>query len=158
MHFLNRQEMNLIESDARKIFKSIEATPVTLHYSVYSTTGAPNSPDPVYPDVNSRSVNPITQTKNVNCMQKVVSERDYMVLRFGFLEVGDCMFYFPLDIDFTNISGTENVVENSIVIQDPAGIRWQPKKVDLEGIGHQLGYMVDDTQLAQFVPAILEKN
>lgn len=111
--FLTGSEIALIKSDVNRLFKSKEATTVTLQYSVITNSD-------IDPTFGGDAGTAATQTVKVICLHQRVREYDDKILRFGILTVGDSIFWFPIEQNL-NLG-----IKGSLVVIDQANFQWKP--------------------------------
>jgi hypothetical protein len=125
--FLSAQELTIVTTDFERLLTGAEATPITLRYAA---TGFPGAP-PVIDKAFNRNVGPIDpmglKTATIKAIQEHVKPRSIKLLSIGYLEVGDCIFYFSKSVNLQQPVSGYDVTWDSLRVIDPSGVLWRPK-------------------------------
>jgi len=141
--FLRAQEARLMKLDFRNALKAADGVDVLIRYKI------PTNPveDPVYGHIGADS----WQDAEIptRAIQKFVGPRDMATLSWGFLTVGDCIFYFPEDLDLSVVDFDTGVIVTG-------GIEWIPVTGgDLKASSEYAIFRTHIGQIAQVIPCKL---
>jgi len=141
--FLASQEALLIKKDFRDILAAYDAVDVLVRYKI------PVNPvvDPVYGHVSADSWQ--DAEIETTALQQFIKPRDMAILSWGFLTVGDCIFYFSEDLDLS-------IVDFDTGILVTGGVEWVPVTGgDLKAANEYAIFRMQIGQVAQVVPCKL---
>lgn len=154
--FLTPSELNLIHVDADIILHSPEATQIEICYRVHEFQKV--DPQPAFGIVDRRELTDEVIKCQHGCLQHLVKNRNAIDMQYGWLEVGDCVFFISTDIDLTEPIAGYRVAKGTLYIVDPNGVKWIPKPTvnEQEAKAYALA-MIGDSQIMQTVFCSLER-
>jgi len=144
MRPISPSEIALIRRDFKEMLRSKEAVDVSI---TYKTADSP-ADDLVYGGVTSSTWT--SHTINVKAIQKFISIRDVEILKFGILEVGDCLFHFSRGVDLTVVTS-----DNAVLTAN--GVDWIPVSRIMSQPAIYSTWSVGNHQIAQVIPARLKQ-
>lgn len=153
---LTAQEAALVSQDYGRMLASHESCDITLNYSIYDLT-QPSDPDDIY-DHDERPVlthDPVTSRAVI----KLITERNLRLLSTGLVEIGDSVFYLPINLDLANPANDfeVSVVPGSLTFTDFSGIIWYPKLQHIHELNDSLGFMIANRIIGQAVACSLKR-
>lgn len=147
--FISGVERRTIKSDYEQGIRSPEAQRVTLVYRVYKAS-APSVKDPVYDNVEDREEEPEDKkVPGTPCYQQIVNMRTIKEYAVGFVEVGDCIFWFSTSLDLNEPVEGDAMVPGSFYIEDALGNTWIPKLQEAERKKQNLLLLEGSLQVGQ---------
>lgn len=155
--FMSGVERTMIVRDFEQVIKSPEAHRVTLVYRRYKTASA-SVPDPVYGGEDREEEPEPRRVLKVPCLQQIISARVLKTYPEGFLEVGDCIFWFSKNLDFEELVIGDLMVPESLYIEDVLGNAWEPKLHAAERERENLVLLEGNLQVGQPIKCRLRSN
>lgn len=145
--FLSSYEANLIRRDYRWFLQSAETSAISIVYQ--------KPVDPTYDPVYDRTLSDDweTITEDTKASQKIITPADEEILKWGILQVGDCLFFLleTLDLyDYEDHPITIRVHETPTL--------WEVIPRASRDVYERLGFRLGNTQVAQLFAARLKQD
>lgn len=144
--FLSASNARLIKRDFKLILAGPGAVDIALLKSVI-TGGAYNPAYRVYENFSGNVVE-----AQLKAIVEFIKPFNRVILDFGILQVGDCIFYTDPDITKNLINLTANVDTTNYLIRDSFGVIWTPKLTDAVGFNSYLRNRVGNLDYSQVIP------
>lgn len=155
--FLTDSELRGIQMDAEQLLQGPEATPIILEYSVWNNAGDMDIPDAAY-GINDRARRSTLMMVTVHGIQKIITARHTTFLQTGLVQVGDCIFYCSLTVNFDQPDETVVMVPDTMILIDPSGQRWKPDPVRTQSWKAYSQTIIGGQQITQEIITFLEKQ
>lgn len=123
--FLSAQELTIISRDFQQVLAGAEATPATLSYIVSATPGLTDI-DKAFDRDNGPAASG-RKTLAIKAIQEHVKPRSLKLLSVGYIEVGDCIFYFSKSVNVKEPVAGFPILWESLRVIDPGSVVWKPK-------------------------------
>lgn len=153
--FLHPTELNLLKRDYHQAVHHDSS--VTILYHTYLDSTDPPVIDPVYHTDERELDQTQVVREDVPCITKIVHERDLKILGFGIVEVGDCIFYFPDNLNLLEPVLSKPVAPGTLYFRDALGNEWMPILKDTGPLRRYLTMVQDDNAISQVVPCTLRR-
>lgn len=152
-HGLRKREIRTIMRDFNLMVDGNDGIDVILEFikppsSVYDPAFGVYDPTPGEQlrlrDVNARTIQKI--------LVKGESPRYDELLQFGYLQAGDCLFFFKTSVDL------EIAPDETLTIIDQYGVRWTPIPKTIKDFYAYITARFEDGGICQVIPCTLEQG
>lgn len=153
--FLSSGEISLIKRDFNAICNGPEGTRVVINHYLPSSALA----DEAFGSVDTDSERQLASSvSGIGCIQEILVEqkkaRHDIVLSFGVMQQGDCIFHFPASRNLK----IEQFEALEIVIPGEPNVTWIPIPIRFKELYNYLRYRLGNFQISQFVPCKIKMS
>lgn len=152
---LSPAELAIVKADYRSMVQD-DGTVVKLVWKTLVTPAAAPVLDPVY-KIDARPQVMADQELTVRCVVKIVSPRDFQLLGFGILEVGDAVLYFLDTLNLQEPVAGKPVVSETLYFVDSQAAEWVPVTKEAGPLRRHLAMLLGNQPIATVVPCSLRR-
>lgn len=133
--FLNAMDVQLMILDRNAMLRGPDACELKL---VYHEKAFPLETPVLDPVFNERrvQVNPSPKEFPFRAIHHTVKPTNYDLLKLGFLQAGDAIFYFSTALDLQTPQTNSVVIPGSLMVKDGRDCLWAPIPISAEDKAH----------------------